>query len=157
MTSSVLLSRRNFGLSELFLYFPILVAKTIIFGGIPKRVERPCRAKTPPKEASSAILRSDELARRCGIAEAVVGNAMRRQKRRGLVEHVSPRLYVNTLAHDFSARELAGILRADAYISFESAPATAGPQRQRNRSASVTRTLLGHRSRDQLNFSPGLE
>jgi predicted transcriptional regulator of viral defense system len=79
-------------------------------------------AGTLRKEASrSAILRADDIARRYGIAEAVVGNALRRQERRGLVEHVSRRLYVNKLAHDFSARELVGILRPDAYISLESA------------------------------------
>lgn len=84
-------------------------------------------AGTLRKEASrSAILRSDELAKRYGIAEAVIGNALRRQERRGLVEHVSRRLYVNKLAHDFSARELVGILRPDAYISLESALAEWG-------------------------------
>jgi predicted transcriptional regulator of viral defense system len=84
-------------------------------------------AKTLRKEASrSAILRSDELARKYGIAEGVVGNALRRQERRGLVEHVSRRLYVNKLAHEFSPRELVGILRPDAYISLESALAEWG-------------------------------
>jgi predicted transcriptional regulator of viral defense system len=79
-------------------------------------------AKTLRKEGSrSAILLSDELARKYGIAEAVIGNALRRQERRGLVEHISRRLYVNKLAHDFSPRELVSILRADAYISLESA------------------------------------
>jgi len=84
-------------------------------------------ARTLRKEASrSAILRADDLARRYGIAEAVVGNALRRQERRGLVEHVSRRLYVNKLAHDFSARELVSILRPEAYISLESALAEWG-------------------------------
>jgi DNA-binding GntR family transcriptional regulator len=84
-------------------------------------------AKTLQKEASrSAVLRSDELARKYGIAEGVVGNALRRQERRGLVEHVSRRLYVNKLAHEFSPRELVGILRPDAYISLESALAEWG-------------------------------
>jgi predicted transcriptional regulator of viral defense system len=84
-------------------------------------------AKTLRKEGSrSAILRSDELASRYGISEAVVGNALRRQERRGLVEHVSRRLYVNKLAHEFSPRELVGILRPDAYISLESALAEWG-------------------------------
>lgn len=84
-------------------------------------------AKTLRKEGSrSAILRSDELARKYGIAGAAVGNALRRQERRGLVEHVSRGLYVNKLAHDFSPRELVGILRPDAYISLESALAEWG-------------------------------
>ena len=84
-------------------------------------------AETLRKEATrSAVLRSDEFARRYGIAEAVVGNALRRQERRGLVEHISRRLYVNKLAHDFSPRELVGVLRPDAYISLESALAEWG-------------------------------
>src|SRR5260370_16250167 len=74
------------------------------------------------KEAlRSSVLRSDELARRYGIAEAVVGNALRRQERRGLVEHVSRKIYLNKVAHDVSPRELVGILRPNAYISLESA------------------------------------
>lgn len=71
-------------------------------------------------------MRSDELAQRYGIAEAVVGNALRRQEARGLVEHVSRRLYVNKLAQDFSSRDLVGILRPDAYISLETALAEWG-------------------------------
>ncbi len=84
-------------------------------------------AATLRKESlRSSILRSDELARRYGIAEAAVGNALRRQERRGLVEHVSRRIYVNKLAHDFSPRELVGILRPNAYVSLESALAEWG-------------------------------
>jgi predicted transcriptional regulator of viral defense system len=84
-------------------------------------------AATLRKESlRSSILRSDELARRYGIAEVVVGNALRRQERRGLVEHISRRVYVNKLAHDFSARELVGILRPNSYISLESALAEWG-------------------------------
>ena len=84
-------------------------------------------AATLRKEAlRSSILRSDELARRYGISEAAVGNALRRQERRGLVEHISRKIYVNKLAHDFSPRELVGILRPNAYISLESALADWG-------------------------------
>jgi predicted transcriptional regulator of viral defense system len=84
-------------------------------------------AATLRKEAlRSAVLRSDELARRYGIAEAAVGNSLRRQERRGLVEHVSRKIYINKLAHDDSARELVGILRPNAYISLESALAEWG-------------------------------
>jgi len=84
-------------------------------------------ARTLRKEASrSPILRADDLARRYGISEAAIGNALRRQERRGLVEHISRRLYVNKLAHDFSARELVSVLRPEAYISLESALAEWG-------------------------------
>ena len=75
-------------------------------------------AATLRKEAErSPILRSDDIARRYGIVESAVGNALRRQERRELVEHVSNKIYVNKLAHDFSPRELVGILRTNAYIS----------------------------------------
>lgn len=53
---------------------------------------------TSERRGTVGDLRSDELARKYGIAEAMVGNALRRQERRGLVEHVSRRLYVNKLA-----------------------------------------------------------
>jgi predicted transcriptional regulator of viral defense system len=84
-------------------------------------------AATLQKESlRSWILRSDELARRYGIAEPAVGNALRRQERRGLVEHISRGVYVNKLANDFSSRELVGILRPNSYISLESALAEWG-------------------------------
>jgi hypothetical protein len=58
---------------------------------------------TLQKEAQrSAILRSDDIARGYGIVESAVGNALRRQERRGLVEHVSNKVYINKLARDFS-------------------------------------------------------
>ena len=79
-------------------------------------------AATLRKEGQrSAILRSDELARRYGIVESAVGNALRRQELRGLVEHVSNKIYINKLAPDFSPRELVSVLRPRAYISLESA------------------------------------
>jgi predicted transcriptional regulator of viral defense system len=84
-------------------------------------------AATLRKEARrSAILRSDDIARRYGIVEIAVGNALRRQERRGLVEHVSNKIYINNLAHGFSSRDLVNLLRPDAYISLESALAEWG-------------------------------
>ena len=84
-------------------------------------------AATLSKEAQrSPILRSDDIARRYGIVEVAVGNALRRQERRGLVEHVSNKVYINKLAHDFSPRELVGVLRPNAYVSLESALAEWG-------------------------------
>jgi hypothetical protein len=84
-------------------------------------------AATLRKEAQrSPILRSDDIARRYGIVEIAVGNALRRQERRGLVEHVSNKVYINKLAHDFSPQELVGVLRPNAYVSLESALAEWG-------------------------------
>jgi len=53
--------------------------------------------------------------------ESSVGNALRRQERRELVERVSNKIYINKLAYDFSPQELVGVLRPNAYISLESA------------------------------------
>lgn len=84
-------------------------------------------AATLRKEGQrSAILRSDDIARRYGIVDSTVGKALRRQERRGLVEHVSNRIYINKLANDFSLRELADVLRRNSYISLESALAEWG-------------------------------
>ena len=84
-------------------------------------------AATLRKEARrSPVLRSDDLARRYSIKEKAVGNALRRQERRGLVEHVSNKIYINKLAHDFSSKDLVNLLRPEAYISLESALAEWG-------------------------------
>jgi hypothetical protein len=61
-------------------------------------------------------LRSDDRARRYNINEKAVGNAPRRQERRGLVEHVSNKICINKLAHEFSPKELVNLLRPEAYV-----------------------------------------
>ncbi len=73
------------------------------------------------KEAqTSSILRTDELARKYGIIPAAVTQALARQERRELVEHVSSKIYYNWLALDGSPRDLVNVLREHAYISLES-------------------------------------
>ncbi len=69
----------------------------------------------------NCILRSDELARRYRLSEAVVGNALRRYAARGLVERVSTKIYINHLNRQFSPRDLVNLLRPASYISLESA------------------------------------
>ena len=69
----------------------------------------------------NCILRSDELARRHRLSEAVVGNALRRYEARGLVERVSTKIYINHLNRQFSPRDLVNLLRPESYISLESA------------------------------------
>jgi len=69
----------------------------------------------------NCILRSDELARRYRLSEAVVGNALRRYEARGLVERVSTKKYINHLNRQFSPRDLVNLLRPESYISLESA------------------------------------
>lgn len=69
---------------------------------------------------TTSILRSDELARKHGIIPAAVTQALARQERRELVEHVSNKIYYNWLALDGSPRDLVNVLREDAYVSLES-------------------------------------
>jgi predicted transcriptional regulator of viral defense system len=66
------------------------------------------------------VLRSDGLARRQRLSEAVVRNALRRYEGRGLVERVSTKIYINNLNQHFSPRDLVNTLRPQSYISLES-------------------------------------
>jgi hypothetical protein len=67
----------------------------------------------------SGVLRIDDLAREFNVSEVVVGNALRRQEERGLVEHLGKKIFINRLVPDFSGRELINILRPEAYLSLE--------------------------------------
>jgi len=70
---------------------------------------------------TSSLLRLDDLARRHSMRETAARNALRRYEARGLVEHVSNKVYINRLNQNFSGRELVNILRPESYISLESA------------------------------------
>jgi predicted transcriptional regulator of viral defense system len=73
------------------------------------------------KEAqTSSILRSDELARKYGVVPPAVTQALSRQEQKGLVQHVSNKVYFNWLAQDGSPCDLVNVLRNDAYVSLES-------------------------------------
>jgi predicted transcriptional regulator of viral defense system len=73
------------------------------------------------KEAqTSSILRADELSRKYGIIPAAVTQALARQERKELVEHVGNKIYYNWLALDGSPRDLVNVLREAAYVSLES-------------------------------------
>jgi predicted transcriptional regulator of viral defense system len=92
-------------------------------------------------------LRSDDLARRYNINENAVGNALRRQERRGLVEHISNKIYINKLAHEFSSKELVNLLRPEAYISLESALAEWGISTQSPSMLTCVTTGFGRKFR----------
>jgi predicted transcriptional regulator of viral defense system len=70
---------------------------------------------------TNSILRLDDLAHRYNIQEIIARNALRRYEARGLVEHISNKIYINKLNQQFSVRELVNVLRPDSYISLESA------------------------------------
>ncbi len=67
----------------------------------------------------SGVLRVDDLARELNVSEVAIGNALRRQQERGLVEHLGKKIFINLLVNDFSGRELINILRPEAYLSLE--------------------------------------
>lgn len=68
---------------------------------------------------TSGFIRVDALARELRLSEVVVGNALRRQESRGLVEHLGKKIYINRLASEFSGRELINVLRPDSYLSLD--------------------------------------
>jgi predicted transcriptional regulator of viral defense system len=70
---------------------------------------------------SDSVLRVDDLSRKYSLAPVVVNQALARQQRRGLVEHISNKTYFNRLAEGGSPRELVNVLRSRAYISLETA------------------------------------
>jgi len=69
----------------------------------------------------NSLLRLDDLARQYNLQEIVARNALRRYEARGLVEHISNKIYINRLNQQFSPRDLVNVLRPESYISLESA------------------------------------
>jgi hypothetical protein len=93
---------------------------------------------------TSGFLRVDELAHELDTSEVAVGNALRRQENRGLVEHFGKKIFINRLAHDFSGRELINMLRPEAYLSLETVLRDSGVSTQSPRSLTcVTPGRLG--------------
>lgn len=79
-------------------------------------------ARTIADEAqTSAILRSDELSAKTGIPIHYLRVLLKRQQARGLVEHVTRKLYINKLAAGFNPRDLAAVISPESYVSLESA------------------------------------
>jgi predicted transcriptional regulator of viral defense system len=74
------------------------------------------------KEAqTSSIVNADELARKYNVNAVAVTQALARQERRDLVEHIGKKIYLNWLAPDASPRDVVNVLRNHAYVSLESA------------------------------------
>jgi len=78
----------------------------------------------------NSILRLDDLADRYQVQEIVARNALGRYEARGLVEHVSKKIYINKLNQQFSVLDLANALRPDSYISIETVLAETGASSQ---------------------------
>jgi predicted transcriptional regulator of viral defense system len=69
----------------------------------------------------NCLVRTDDLARRRGLSEAVVRNALRRYETRGLVERVAAKIYINHFNQRFQPRDLVNAIEPRSYISLESA------------------------------------
>jgi predicted transcriptional regulator of viral defense system len=69
----------------------------------------------------NCFVRTDDLAKKYGLGEPVIRNALRRYESQGLVERIAPKTYINHFNQQFSPRDLANVLRRRSYISMESA------------------------------------
>lgn len=79
---------------------------------------------------TKAIIQADEYARKYDLSIRSVHAALKRQEKKGLVERVSNKIYINQLAKGFSQRDLLLVLRPDSYVSLESALADYGVRSQ---------------------------
>jgi predicted transcriptional regulator of viral defense system len=77
-----------------------------------------------------AVIHSDLVAKQHGISLRSVHAALKRQEKKGFVEHISRRIFLNKLARGFEQRELINVVRPDAYISLDSALAEWGISKQ---------------------------
>src|SRR5216684_514252 len=67
------------------------------------------------------IILADQWTAKYGIDLKTVSKALSRCAKRGLVERVTHKVFVNKLAPDFVPQDLVNVLRPSAYISLESA------------------------------------
>jgi predicted transcriptional regulator of viral defense system len=73
-----------------------------------------------------AIIQTDDYAKRHKLSIRSVHAGLKRQGKKGLIERVSNKIYINKLAKGFSQRDLLHVLRRDSYVSLESALADYG-------------------------------
>jgi predicted transcriptional regulator of viral defense system len=79
-------------------------------------------AKIIAEEAkTNDIIHSDELAKRLSVPIQTLRVTLRRQEKRGLVERVTRKIYINKLASGFNVRDLATEVSSESYVSLESA------------------------------------
>jgi len=69
----------------------------------------------------NCFVRTDDLAKKYGLGEPVIRNALRRYESQGLIERIASKIYINHFNQQFSPRDLASALRRRSYISLESA------------------------------------
>lgn len=76
------------------------------------------------------VIDADDVAHQHQISLHSVQAALKRQEKRGFVEHISGKVYLNKLARGFDQREIVNVVRPDAYVSLESALAEWGISKQ---------------------------
>jgi len=82
---------------------------------------------TLAKEAkTSAIIRLREIASKYSLSISTVSKALKRQEKKGIIEHIEAGIYLNKLTAGFSSRDIINELRPNAYISLETALAEWG-------------------------------
>jgi predicted transcriptional regulator of viral defense system len=76
------------------------------------------------------VIDADAVAKQHNLSLHSVQAALKRQEKKGFVEHISRKVYLNKLARGFDQRELVNVVHPDAYISLESALAEWGISKQ---------------------------
>jgi len=67
------------------------------------------------------VLLTEELATKLNLSTGSVSKALSRLEKRGLINRVADGVYLNKLVRDHSATDFISVLKADSYVSLESA------------------------------------
>lgn len=94
---------------------------------------------------TNPLVRIRETASKRGLSRAAVAEALKRQRRRGLLEKVADGVYLNKLATSVSARDVVNELVPDSYISLGTALAEWGLSSQNPIAATCVTTARGRR------------
>jgi predicted transcriptional regulator of viral defense system len=94
---------------------------------------------------TNPLVRIRETASRRGLSNAAVAEALKRQRKRGLLEKVADGVYLNKLATSVSARDIVNELVPDSYISLGTALAEWGLSSQNPIATTCVTTARGRK------------
>src|ERR1700737_1105021 len=94
---------------------------------------------------TNPLVRIRETASRRGLSNAAVAEALKRQRKRGLLEKVADGVYLNKLATSVSARDGGNELVPDSYISLGTALAEWGLSSQNPIATTCVTTARGRK------------
>jgi predicted transcriptional regulator of viral defense system len=94
---------------------------------------------------TNPLVRIRETASKRGLSRAAVAEALKRQRRRGLLEKVADGVYLNKLATSVSARDVVNELVPDSYISLGTALAEWGLYSQNPIATTCVTTARGRK------------